>query len=271
MFTPDAAPSGLGQQRQTFSQAASYKFGLLVSPIITGVLAVAGLLILRPMMLNGMGPFQSMNTAGTDDYLSKITLILPAVFGFFTLLQLFRLRSSWGTFVTLYDNGLVFRVGQGPQSTWQWHQIRGLRQRVIQHVMWGVVPAGKTYQYWLTAHDNSVLPLDQNIANLAGLVDEIRPILNPLLMSRAMEAFLAGHTVLFGAVGVGPAGISCNGKTFAWDQIKEVSVSNGRLHISPKKAGFFGNTSADVFLIENIDVLLTLISSIQQELGAGHK
>lgn len=263
--TASAAPSvatSLGEARRTYSQSTSYKMGLLTAPIIMGVLALASLFVLRPMLVNGFGPFASFSQTGLD--IATYSLILPGIFGLATLVQLFRLRGSWGTSVTVHQNGLAFRQGAGKRQEWLWQDVRGLQEQIIQHSAYGVVTVATTYTYWLTNRAGQTLVLDQNMGNLQELIAEIRKAINPLLFNKAAEAYRQGHTSLFGIVGLSQEGLSCNGKTFAWDQIAEIEVNNGRLHISPKNGGFFSTAAADTRQIESLEVLLTLIQEVKK-------
>lgn len=256
--------TSLGTPLRTYGQTASYKRSLLASPIFLGILALAGLFVLRPMLLNGLGPFASLSTFSNRASFAQITLILPAVLGLATLYQLVRLRLQWGTTITIYQHGLAFRQGPRKAQTWLWEDVRGLREQIIRHTAYGVVTVATTFQYWLVNQNGHLLALDQNTQNLHELVQEIRHALRPILFNKAAEAYRHGQSFGFGVVEMSPAGLVCQKKMFAWEQIAEIQVSNGRLLISPKKGGFFSHGSVDTAQIENLEVLLELIHKVKE-------
>ena len=256
-----ALPTSLGELRRTYGQTMSHKMTLLASPIIFGVLALAALFVLRPMLVNGFGPFAALANSGVD--LGTYVLIIPAVLGLATLLHLVRLRGSWGTAVHLHQHGIAFNQ-KGQRQEWLWQDFRGIQQRIIQFYSYGVVPVGKTYNYWLSSNRGQMLHLDQNISQVQELIAEIQTHINPLLFHKAANAYRQGQTFLFGVVGLSQTGLSCNGKTFAWEQLAEIEVSNGNLQISPKNGGFFSNVGVDTSQIENLEVLLTLIQEVKK-------
>ena len=76
----------------------------------------------------------------------------------------------------------------------------------------------------LRTQDGREMPLYRPVTDPDGLFREVERRLSTRLLPRAQQAVEAGQTVAFGPVGVSKAGLTCNAKSIAWEQVDRVGV-----------------------------------------------
>ena len=76
----------------------------------------------------------------------------------------------------------------------------------------------------LRTQDGREMPLYRPVTDPDGCYREIERRLSARLLPRAQQAVEAGQTVAFGPIGVSKAGLTCNGKSIAWEQVDRVAV-----------------------------------------------
>lgn len=263
--TPSSPAGDLGRPLKIYPISLGQKMSGLLSAVICLGIAFAMLLVLRPMMLNGTGPFQGMNAAGMDTYLNIITLALPALLALLAVFHLAKTALNWNKAITVHENGISFRQW-GRRREWHWSEIRSIQAQIVRYTYYGFIPAGTLRNYWLYNNNGEVLPLTQLYNRVQDLVADVRNAVLPLLLNRAVSDYNAGRPVEFGHIQVHQQGISFTGKVYKWDEVETVSVNDGRVQISKKGGGWFSGASIDASLVPNLEVLIALLAEIKSKM-----
>jgi hypothetical protein len=257
--------TALGRPIKVYPISLGQKMSSLMSAVIFLGIAFAMLIVLRPMMLNGTGPFQGMNAAGMDTYLNVITLALPALLSLLAVFHLAKMALSWNKAVTIHENGISFRQW-GRRREWRWAEIRSIQAQIVRYTYYGFIPAGTLRNYWLYNHNGEILPLTQVYNRVQDLIADVRNAVLPLLLNRATSDYYAGRPVEFGPIQVHQQGIAFSGKVYQWDEVEAVSVNDGRVQISKKGGGWFSGASVDASMVPNLEVLIALLAEIKSKM-----
>jgi hypothetical protein len=264
---PATPAEPLGRPLKIYPISLGQKLSSLMSAVICFGIAFAMLIILRPMMLNGTGPFQGMNAAGMDTYLNVITLALPGLLSLLAVFHLTKMALNWNKAITIHENGISFRQW-GRLRQWQWPEIRAIQAQIVRYTYYGFIPAGTLRNYWLYNHNGEILPLTQVYNRVQDLVSDVRNAVLPLMLARALSDFQAGRPVEFGHIQVHQQGIVFTGKTYKWEDVESVSVNDGRVQISKRGGGWFSGASLDASAVPNLEVLIALLAEIKNKMQA---
>jgi ribosomal protein S27E len=134
--------------------------------------------------------------------------------------------------LVLYQDGLAFHTSGKEIHTWRWPEVTAILTNmpfvVPEHGGIGYA----THEYMLLKGNGEKLILDDDlgIAEIEKLIQPIKDAVYALLYPPLAQYYLAGQAVTFGPVTVHQSnGLEMGGKTFAWADIIEVKVDNGRL------------------------------------------
>ncbi|MCI0580797.1 MAG: hypothetical protein L0332_09505 [Chloroflexi bacterium] len=256
-----SAGISLAQPVKVYRLNSAVKISGLIGILMSLFFAALVLVVIRPLLLNGWGPFASLADPSISGILSIVTLIIPVLLLFPAFIQLIKVASQWNKAIVLYQNGLAFRNRRGLQE-WRWEDIRFVQAQIVRYSYYGV-PTGTRQTYMFSNHKGEHLVLDQTISQAEELADRIHQVTTPILLSLAAEAYQAGQPVSFGPITVGKQGVTCRGKTYSWDEVQSLSVKDGRVQIEKRGGGFFsGGTSVLASEVYNLTVLLGLLQQI---------
>jgi hypothetical protein len=258
--------SSLGRPLKVYGTSLGQKMTSLMSAGMFLLFSFAILVILRPMMLNGRGPFQGMNAAGMDSYLSLITLGISALFTLLAVFHLVKLALAWNKAIVVYEQGLAFRQ-RGRLHECRWEEVANIQAQVVHYSYYGVVSAGTLRNYWLSNNKGQVLPLTQAISRVQELVNDVRNAVLPLMLGRSLTDYQAGRPVAFGPIQVHQQGIAVSGKVYQWSEVESVAVNDGRVQVSKRGGGWFSGASVDVAQVPNLEVLIALLAEIKRKMA----
>jgi ribosomal protein S27E len=136
--------------------------------------------------------------------------------------------------LVLYQDGLAFQKGGKEIYTWRWPEVAA----ILTHMQF-VVPEHygngyTTHEYTLLKGSGEKLILDDDLGSIEveKLIEPIKDAVYARLYPPLAQQYGAGQAVTFGPVTVhGANGLEMGGKTYAWADIIEVKVDNGRLTV----------------------------------------
>jgi len=137
--------------------------------------------------------------------------------------------------LVLYQDGLAFHKGSKEIHIWRWPEVAAILTN-IQFVLPKDYGSGYTkYEYTLLKASGEKLILDDGLGfvEIEKLIEPIKDAVYALLYPPLAQHYGAGQAVTFGPVTVHRAnGLEMGGKTYAWADIIEVKVDNGRLTVT---------------------------------------
>jgi hypothetical protein len=182
-----------------------------------------------------------------DHIIFHLLYILP-LFGIFLLVHMYRNR---GLFILIYPTGLL-RLRHGEVDSFPWAEVKHIRLKVqrtepeftrdhdgepLSCWLPADIPTFKLWDAGLTvARDDGVeVHFGPALSEYAALAEEVQKRTFATLWTRLRDRFRAGDRIDFGELEAGPVGIRHNGKLLPWREVKELTVSQGKLSV--KQAG----------------------------------
>lgn len=210
-------------------------------------------------------------------HLELLLLIVLPLSGATLLWHMYRHR---GLFVLVYPTGLL-RLRRGEVDSFPWHEVDHIRLKVQRASEADIArgPDGTPVACCLPAEEPSfqLWNASLSIARADGIEAHFGPALSdyPLLAEEVQkrtfaylwpviwERFQAGIPIPFGSLELSRGGIRFAGKFLRWSEVKDVSVSQGRLSI--KQGGkWLPWALVDVNTIPNPHVLFVLIAEARR-------
>jgi hypothetical protein len=189
-----------------------------------------------------------------------LPLVLSIIFFLIGAWAAWSAYTNWNRGAVFYENGFAYHDRKGLQ-TWRWEEVALFYQAITRHYTNGIY-TGTTYLYTLQKADGSRAKFDNAFSKAKELGRIIAQKTSPFQYKRAVEAYNAGKTIVFGPVGLNKNGIAIGNKVYPWKETRQVSIAQGYLRISKKDGGWFSGASASAASIPNLEVLLLIIDQV---------
>ena len=248
--------SGLGAPKRYFPVKYLNRVGSLVAFFF--LLSAAVMVFLDGLLVTYLA-YQKHGPAVIGD-----SLVVPGILAF--VLFLAGVAAGWWAFVNwgrgvvVYERGFAVHDRKGFQL-WPWEEIVSLTQAVTRHYA-SENSTGMTHVYRLVNRQNQRLVLSDVYTKVEELAIIIQAAILPGLYEQAARQYNAGQRLVFGPVTIDQAGIQIGKKTYAWAEVRQVSIQRGILKVSKTESGWFSGASAPVSVIPNLNVLLNIIHQV---------
>jgi hypothetical protein len=212
----------------------------------------------------------------TFGHFEILFLVLPPISGGSLLWHMYRNR---GLFVLVYPNGLL-RLRHGEVDSFPWHEIESVSLRVtraeaaefvrengVVRACW-LTPDVPTFKLWdaglsVTRTDGAEANFGAALSDYEQLAIEVQKRSFAALWPRLRDRFLSGDRIAFGELEAGPAGLTHAGKLLRWNDLKELSVAQGKLSI--KQSGkWLPWALADMASLPNPHLLFALVEEARR-------
>ncbi len=134
--------------------------------------------------------------------------------------------------VQLFTNGFTRTIG-GQTVAVRWNEVAEVWQNVIQSYR-GSVRTNTTHIYTVRLTDGRKFIFNNQVDKIAGLGAALQQQCAEVMLPRAREAYQAGASVVFGPFSVSQAGITKGNATLPWEQVEQVELRRGVLHVRKK-------------------------------------
>jgi ribosomal protein S27E len=137
--------------------------------------------------------------------------------------------------LVLYQDGLAFHKGGKEIYTWRWPEVAAILTNMKFVPSEDSGSGYTTNEYILMKGSGEKLVLDNDLGfiEIEKLIQSIKDAVYALLYPPLAEQYSAGQAVTFGSLTVHRMnGLEMGGKTYAWANIVEVKVDNGRLTVT---------------------------------------
>lgn len=248
--------SGLGEALEIFPLRKLHRWAALILAVIS--LAGSIGVLVYGMYLADIS-WQRYGAAVVGE-----TLFWPLVFaaGLFLLSIVFAwiTYANWEKAIALYQNGFAYKDRRGLRL-WRWKDVAALRMAVTRHDLFGI-NTGATHVYSVENRNGSRLALNDSFSRVEELARVIEEKTFPSLFEQATQQYNAGQTLTFGPVLVNKTGIQIGKKSYAWGEVKQVTIQRGNMYIARKEGGLFSGAKTALAGIPNLRVLLSIISQV---------
>ena len=134
--------------------------------------------------------------------------------------------------VQIFTDGFT-RIMPGQTDVIRWDEVAEVVQNVIQSYR-GNVRTNTTHIYTIRLTNGRKFVFNGQVDKIAGLGSVLQQHCAAAMLPRAREAYQAGESVTFGPFSVSRAGISKGKTTLPWEQVEQVELSQGVLHVRKK-------------------------------------
>ncbi len=248
--------TGLGAPMRYFPVKNLNRVGNLVAFII---LLLGSIAAFAYGAYNALVAYNLHGLSVVDDELAW-PLVIAFVLFVLSLLALYSTYTSWKRGVGVYERGMAVRNHKGI-AMWPWVDIVSLTAAVTRNYTNGIY-TGTTHVYTIFNRKREKLVLNDVFKYVDQLAEEIEQKIFPLLYEPASEKYNSGQPLDFGPILISKTGFQIGKKTFAWAEVKDVSLQHGELKISRRDGGWFSGASVSAANIPNLRVLLTIIDQV---------
>ena len=156
------------------------------------------------------------------------------------------------TALVVYRDGFAYQAGGKDTHTWRIEEVA-----VIQSNLAWPPHSAEKHEYTLTRTSGEALILDDGVKSVTAAADQIKAAVFARLAPPLMQRYQAGAALTFGPVSVQQqAGLSLGGQHYAWEDIQNIQVQNGRFQLSLRNGK---HSEARAAAIPNIELLGQLI------------
>jgi len=167
-------------------------------------------------------------------------------------LHLPHLGPSPATALVVYRDGFAYQAGSKEAHAWRFEEVA-----VIQSNLAWPPHSAETHEFTLTRASGETLILNDGVKSVTAAVDKIKAAVFPRLAPALIQRYQAGEALTFGPVTVQqPAGLRLGGQHYAWADILNIQVQNGRFQLSLRSGQ---HTEVRASAIPNIELLGQLI------------
>lgn len=208
--------------------------GRLILSLITGILF--SVLVVAMGLFLIVGAFQW--SSGANRYFFVAIGLMVVLIGVWLSVRAIRKRSL-GKRVLVFSEGLAY-TQQGKTDIIRWDDVAAVWRDVTHHYY--RQPWQTTHRYTGTAHvytiqlnDGRKYTFGDALGNVEELGGTIQQESLHHILPRLRQAYEAGQTVPFGALGISRAGISRGYNMLPWDQVRKVEIYEGFLNVYSTK------------------------------------
>jgi hypothetical protein len=193
-------------------------------------------------------------------------LAIPIVFAILLFFGAFlwfrRVRMRWREAVVLYSDGLAYYDGR-KILVFRWEDVAAIFTRGSRDAPSRFLPREGRGVYTIVHQNGKVLKLGNRLQSVDKLYEDIRHQVYKPILTRCCTAYDSGETILFGPLKMSRSlGLITADKNYLWDEIGQVVIEQGRLHIKAKGSGWSTNYSAPLRLVPNLDVFLAMANEL---------
>ncbi|MBN2392790.1 MAG: RHS repeat protein [Anaerolineae bacterium] len=159
--------------------------------------------------------------------------------------------------VRIFTDGFT-RTMAGQMDVIRWDEVAEIWQNVTQTYR-GNVRTNTTHIYTVRLTDGRKFVFNGQMDKIAALGSALQQQCASGMLPRAREAYQAGESLVFGPFSVNRAGIAKGRATLPWEQVEQVELRQGVLHIR-KKGERRDWAFAMASKIPNLPVLMALVN-----------
>jgi len=161
--------------------------------------------------------------------------------------------------VRLFTDGFTRTLG-GQTVAVRWDEVTEVWQNVIQTYR-GSAHTNTTNIYTVRLTDGRKFVFNDQVDKIAGLGAALQQQCAARMLPRVHATYNAGEVITFGPFGVSRSGITKGNTTLPWQQVEQVELRQGVLHIR-KKGARRDWAFAMASKIPNLPVLMVLVKQL---------
>lgn len=225
------------------------------------VFSLAGMALALAIFLYGLVLYSRQFPPPPRQYLA-VPFIFAILLFLGALLWFWRIRMRWDEAVVLFSDGLAYYDGRKILD-FRWEDIAAIFTRGKGDVPGGFLHREGTRAYTVVHQDGTMLKLGDDLQQVEELYEGIRRRVYHPILTRCCTEYDSGEIVQFGPFGLSQSlGLITANKSFLWDEIGQVTIQQGRLHLKPKGSGWSTGITATSDQVPNLDVFLAMVNEL---------
>jgi hypothetical protein len=177
--------------------------------------------------------------------------------GLIGLLSLFLRIHAGQLEIQLSPMAITYREGRN-LKVFRWDEVNRIYITSIRYGILKLSWSRKT-EAILHFHDGQRLRIQQSFEKIETLLEKTKQYVYPILFNRYRNAFNRGNPIPFGPIILTPQGIVNGRKTLRWQELGEIDLQGGFLHLRPVQKSRGAKHSIPVHRIPNIDLCMQLL------------
>jgi hypothetical protein len=174
--------------------------------------------------------------------------------------------------VELYADGFVLFGDRPEGQTCRWDDVTALRHPLFRASVWTreedqVCYTQKTARLLVELLGGEVVEFSDLLENVEVLNETVQREVYPRLLDRARRRLRDGRTESFEPFEVGTEGIRSRTGFLAWPQIESMELKGTTIHLKERDGPWNGDRRAEVTMVPNFPVLLSLLEELQPDLS----
>jgi len=162
------------------------------------------------------------------------------------------LGTAHATALVVYRDGFAYQAGSKVIHTWRFEEVA-----VVQSNLAWPPHSAETHEFILTRTNGEVLILDDGVKSVTAAADKIKDPVFGRLAPALIQRYQAGEAMTFGVATVQQqTGLRLGGQHYAWQDILNIQVKNGRFQLSLRNGQ---HSEVRASAIPNIELLGQLI------------
>jgi hypothetical protein len=214
---------------------------------------------------------------GRVEHYMLVLLLGSPLMGMYLLMHMFRQR---GLVILIYPTGLL-RICRGEIASFPWDEVAEVRVKVQRSDAPEIIrePDGTLVACWLPAEspalkiwncgllvqraDGVEAQFSAALTDYVVLAEEVQRRTFAEQWPRLWDRFLSGLPISFGDLEVSTAGVRYAGKIVRWNELKEVSIQQGKLRLK-SRGKWFPTQLVDIYSIPNPHLFFALVREAQR-------
>ena len=168
--------------------------------------------------------------------------------------------------VALHQGGVYYRNRKGEWAV-PWAMIDGVYQKILRIYRAGVEVDVRDV-YTIALQDGTMLEVDYHFEDVDAFGNALVGYVTEMLLPRCQQAFRAGQTLSFGALGIDRNGVHAEGKSLPWGEVESLSwkqgiLSSDKAFLQIKRVGgLLAWAKVPIERVKNYSVLMAVASEM---------
>jgi hypothetical protein len=223
--------------------------------------SLASMAFALSIFLYGLAIYSRQFPPPPRQYLA-IPLLFAILMFFGAFIWFRRIRMRWREAVVLYSDGLAYYDGR-KILMFRWEDIAAIFTHGKSTHPFRFLQRKDKGGYTIVHQNGKVLKVGDHLQWADKLYEDIRLQVYHSILTRCCTAYDSGETVQFGPLKMNRGlGLITANKSYLWDEIGQVAIEQGRLHIKPKGNGWSTDYSAPIGLVPNVDVFMAMVNEL---------
>jgi hypothetical protein len=156
--------------------------------------------------------------------------------------------------IVVFERGLRIHIHPFTTTTLRWSQISGVSDGQVQERFLGI-PIRTYIDIVIYPNLGKAIHITNQISEPTRFINQVKEIINPLLLPELKQAYTAGKWLHFGKLTLNNQGMILEKQKITWEQVSFLGIKRGFLVVERRKGKRF---TLPITKISNVELLLQI-------------